>query len=329
MLSAKLMKICDTANFFVISHIMLTLQLIKEKPDFVIERLAVKGFDGSKVIAEILEIDASLRRLQTRCDSDASELKKLSSSIGSLMKQGLKDEAEAEKWYGLAVQQWKKKADEEGDSRAMRYLAICYLEGKGVKEDPAAAEEWYQKAAEAGNVAAQYELAELYAEGEHVEPNDAEARKWYEKAAEGGHGDALYRLAEMYEKGRGVTADKKKAREMYEQAILKESPLAMRHEGERKIKSNREDEKKEGFGLLLKAAEAGDTRAMNGVIECYRKGKGVKADRQKAKEWEKKRDAEAKESSRLGKVIRNEEFKKGASVHKSVIFVTDAFMMAT
>ena len=73
---------------------MLTLQTIKNDPEFVISRLAVKGFDGRAVITEILEIDAERRRLQQKCDSDASELKKLASSIGALMKEGKKDEAE-------------------------------------------------------------------------------------------------------------------------------------------------------------------------------------------------------------------------------------------
>lgn len=76
---------------------MLTLQLIKSDPEFVINRLAVKGFDGRQVINQILDIDAERRRLQQQCDSDASRLKKLASSIGALMKQGKKDEAEAAK----------------------------------------------------------------------------------------------------------------------------------------------------------------------------------------------------------------------------------------
>ncbi|MDE7465902.1 MAG: serine--tRNA ligase [Muribaculaceae bacterium] len=76
---------------------MLTLQTIKNDPEFVIERLAVKGFDGRAVITEILEIDSERRNLQQKCDSDAAELKKLASSIGALMKQGKKDEAEEAK----------------------------------------------------------------------------------------------------------------------------------------------------------------------------------------------------------------------------------------
>lgn len=73
---------------------MLTLQVIKENPEFVIERLAVKGFDGREVINRIIEIDADRRRMQTLCDAEASRLKKLSASIGALMKEGRKEEAE-------------------------------------------------------------------------------------------------------------------------------------------------------------------------------------------------------------------------------------------
>lgn len=76
---------------------MLTLQTIKADPDFVIKRLAVKGFDGSKVIRQILDIDAERRSLQQKTEADASRLKKISSSIGALMKQGKTDEAEAAK----------------------------------------------------------------------------------------------------------------------------------------------------------------------------------------------------------------------------------------
>ncbi len=76
---------------------MLTLQTIKADPDFVVKRLAVKGFDGRAVITEILEIDAERRRLQQRCDSDASSLKKLAASIGAAMKAGDKEGAEKAK----------------------------------------------------------------------------------------------------------------------------------------------------------------------------------------------------------------------------------------
>lgn len=82
---------------------MLTLQTIKADPEFVVNRLAVKGFDGRAVITEILEIDAERRRLQQKCDSDASSLKKLAASIGALMKQGDKAGAEEAKKAVAAI----------------------------------------------------------------------------------------------------------------------------------------------------------------------------------------------------------------------------------
>lgn len=76
---------------------MLVLADIKANPEHIIERLAVKGFDAKEPIAHILELDAERRRLQRANDTTASELKKLASSIGALMKQGKREEAEAAK----------------------------------------------------------------------------------------------------------------------------------------------------------------------------------------------------------------------------------------
>ena len=90
---------------------MLTLQTIKADPDFVVRRLAVKGFDGKAVITEILEIDSERRRLQQKCDSDASELKKLAASIGAHMKAGEKD---------LAEQAKQRVADIKGEAKGLQ-----------------------------------------------------------------------------------------------------------------------------------------------------------------------------------------------------------------
>ena len=76
---------------------MLTLQSIKADPEYIIARLAVKGCDARAQIEEIILIDAERRRLQTICDTEASELKKLSSQIAMLMKESKREEAEAAK----------------------------------------------------------------------------------------------------------------------------------------------------------------------------------------------------------------------------------------
>ena len=76
---------------------MLTLKLLREQPEFVIERLAVKNFDAAEIVAKILDADAQRRAAQTQLDKNLSDAKKLAAEIGALMKQGKKDEAEGVK----------------------------------------------------------------------------------------------------------------------------------------------------------------------------------------------------------------------------------------
>jgi seryl-tRNA synthetase len=82
---------------------MLTLNLIREKKDFIIERLKVKNFDASAVVERILELDSVRREIQAKNDMMQGELNRISKEIGSLIKDGKKAEAEAakEKTYSL------------------------------------------------------------------------------------------------------------------------------------------------------------------------------------------------------------------------------------
>ncbi len=76
---------------------MLTLQQIKSNPAEVVARLAVKGFDGKEAIDRVLALDDRRRQLQLDNDNKDAELNRLSASIGALMKQGKRDEAEQAK----------------------------------------------------------------------------------------------------------------------------------------------------------------------------------------------------------------------------------------
>ncbi|MBQ7773481.1 MAG: serine--tRNA ligase [Bacteroidales bacterium] len=76
---------------------MLTLKLLREQPDFVVERLAVKNFDAKEIVAKILEADALRRAAQTELDSVLAQQNAKAREIGMLMKQGMKDEAEEAK----------------------------------------------------------------------------------------------------------------------------------------------------------------------------------------------------------------------------------------
>lgn len=88
---------------------MLVLADIKANPQHIIERLKVKGFDGREAIEKILALDEERRSLQKANDAVASELKKLASGIGAMMKEGRRQEAEAAKQRVAAL-----KADTAG-----------------------------------------------------------------------------------------------------------------------------------------------------------------------------------------------------------------------
>jgi seryl-tRNA synthetase len=76
---------------------MLNIKLLREQPEFVIERLAVKNFDAKEIIERINEIDKIRRSSQTELDSLLSEQNSIAKQIGNLMKEGKREEAEAAK----------------------------------------------------------------------------------------------------------------------------------------------------------------------------------------------------------------------------------------
>lgn len=82
---------------------MLTINLIREKKDFIIDRLKVKNFKAEEIIGKILELDASRRDIQSKSDMLQSEMNRISKEIGNLVKAGNKSAAEEakEKTYSL------------------------------------------------------------------------------------------------------------------------------------------------------------------------------------------------------------------------------------
>ena len=76
---------------------MLTLKLLRENPEFVIEKLAKKNFDAKEIVAKINDLDQNRRALQAELDSCLAEQKKKAAQIGGLMKEGKKEDADAVK----------------------------------------------------------------------------------------------------------------------------------------------------------------------------------------------------------------------------------------
>jgi len=82
---------------------MLTINLIREKKDFIIERLKIKNFEAEDIINKILILDTSRREIQAKTDLLQADMNRISKEIGSLMKDSKRDEAEAakERTYSL------------------------------------------------------------------------------------------------------------------------------------------------------------------------------------------------------------------------------------
>jgi seryl-tRNA synthetase len=76
---------------------MLTLKTLRDDPQHVIEKLAVKNFDARAIVERVLELDTNRRALQTESDAIVARQKVKANEIGTLMKQGKKAEAEEAK----------------------------------------------------------------------------------------------------------------------------------------------------------------------------------------------------------------------------------------
>lgn len=74
---------------------MLTIKTINDNPEAVIKKLAKKHFDAKELVYKVLGEDKRRRDIQTELDGLLSDVNAKSKSIGALMKEGKKDEAES------------------------------------------------------------------------------------------------------------------------------------------------------------------------------------------------------------------------------------------
>lgn len=74
---------------------MLELNVIRENPELVIERLAIKHVDARATIQNIINIDQARRDTQKQLDDNLAEANNLAREIGNLFKSGKQDEATA------------------------------------------------------------------------------------------------------------------------------------------------------------------------------------------------------------------------------------------
>ena len=124
---------------------MLTVKFIEENKDYVLERLAVKRYEGKEIINQILELDQKRRQAQKQNDSILADLKNSAREIGELMKLGKRVEAEAAKEKTAKMKETSSLLEAELDSsaKALKDLLlqvpniphISVPEGKGAEQN--------------------------------------------------------------------------------------------------------------------------------------------------------------------------------------------------
>lgn len=93
---------------------MLTLKLVSEETERVIKGLEKKHFPGAKqAIYDVLALDKMRRETQQKLDKELQEGKKRAAQIGTLMKEGKKDEANAIKESVAALKEESKLLEHE------------------------------------------------------------------------------------------------------------------------------------------------------------------------------------------------------------------------
>src|SRR5713101_8157087 len=83
-LQRRTFSLCNVVTLLTSSIIcaMLDIRLVREKPDFVRERLATRGGGDEAKIDEVLRVDAERRKTETELQRSQSERNRLSKEIG-------------------------------------------------------------------------------------------------------------------------------------------------------------------------------------------------------------------------------------------------------
>lgn len=213
---------------------------------------------------------------------------------------------------------WYEKAAKQGLAIAQTFLALCYVNGKGVnvdyelgkkwcecaaeQEEPAAeycmgerfstteaeSYQWHKRAAEHGWAAAQNMLGRYLEEGwGGVSKNQQEAVAWFRKAAEQGEAAAQVNLANCLYNARGCREDKQEAYVWYTKAAEKGIAQAQYsvaiylEEGLGSVTKNLQAAVK----WFRKAAEQGHANAQYDLACYLNKGEGCDKDEEEAYEW--------------------------------------------
>jgi len=166
---------------------------------------------------------------------------------------------------------WFLHAASVGSGRGMRAIGVFYQHGYVVPHDLNKAMTWYRRAARAGCRASFNDIGYCFARGLGVPRDPTRAVKWYRRAARAGNESGIYDLAVCYKQGDGVVKDIVKAREL-------ETSISAPNYVEACYRLGGSDTGQRRLYWLNKAADLGDTRAINELGAIYHGGLGVPRD---------------------------------------------------
>ena len=106
---------------------MLTLKLLRDDPEYVIRKLAVKHFDAREIVEKIVVLDKNRRDYQKDLDACLAEQKQKAAQIGSFMKEGKKAEAEAVKSEVSALKERSKELESLSEKNNEELMSLIVL----------------------------------------------------------------------------------------------------------------------------------------------------------------------------------------------------------
>jgi TPR repeat protein len=141
----------------------------------------------------------------------------------------------------------------------------------------------FEKLAKSGNANAQYNLGMMYYNGTGVKKNKIMAFVWLEQASNNGSKLAQNKLGYMYEKGEVKgTKDEAKAINEYLKSALQNYNFAQLNLAMKYSETPTKENLDLAFFWYQKAANNGNTAAMNNLANMYYHGQSVRKDYKKA-----------------------------------------------
>ena len=196
---------------------------------------------------------------------------------GSTMSRPYMDEVfEANELEGMSIEEQTEKA-EAGNVTAMKQVALAYLNGNEVDEDPEKAAYWMEKAAENDELEAIFNIGLLYAKGHGVKRDFEKAAEWMGKALELGDSDAEQPY-ELYTNMKS-NMEKAKAGDAQAQADLSAGLMSL---GGSLDQAGTGDDYKESVKWAKKAVAQGNGDGMWNLALAYEHGRGVRKNMKKA-----------------------------------------------